>query len=449
MRWFAFSCVRSDGRRRHFGRGRKPVRPAPRPARQPGSECRRYLLLRERRPHHRQPRDDAGRQFAAGPSCLRLYPADRPLRDLTEPAEPHADHQDRAGRPAGCAHCRRSRPARRGSSSGCRTNGTASSSSPAPRGRAASSTAISLGAITCCSKGYAYVSQNKGVLNLFLVDDAPPDPLGCRLNPSSTIFVHFYDNDPATPFTRWTEFMNRGGAHRKAMPSRRYYGRSSAPHLCGRHLEWRLSSAAGARDRTRAVRWRDRLGRDVCRSGGAEHLERAAPAILNFPDYAASGFDSEQHRGQEHRRDRLPARPRVACRTLSVGSLLDQFWEVTLCQWQKRLDPTYDTYGSGTGTYSYVDRLSASDVGANVAAITTTGDIGKPLITVAGTMDALLPINLHARAYARAVAAALSEEVIRRANTTTTATRAPHTASTRCRTATTSRPTRTPFRSSS
>jgi len=53
--------------------------------------------------------------------------------------------------------------------------------------------------------------------------------------------------------------------------------------------------------------------------------------------------------------------------------------------------------------------LSASDVGADVAAITTTGEIGKPLITVAGTMDALLPINLPARAYAR-VAAALFDQ---------------------------------------
>src|SRR5262249_21005980 len=81
----------------------------------------------------------------------------------------------------------------------------------------------------------------------------------------------------------------------------------------------------------------------------------------------------------------------------------------TLCQWQKRLDPNYDTYGSGTGTYSYPARLAASDVGANVAAIATTGDIGKPLITVAGTLDALLPINLQARAYARAVAAASAQ----------------------------------------
>jgi 3HB-oligomer hydrolase (3HBOH) len=53
---------------------------------------------------------------------------------------------------------------------------------------------------------------------------------------------------------------------------------------------------------------------------------------------------------------------------------------------------------------------SASDVGAAVAAIATTGHIGKPLITIAGTMDALLPINLHARAHARAAAAVLTEQ---------------------------------------
>ena len=36
-------------------------------------------------------------------------------------------------------------------------------------------------------KGYAYASQNKGVLNFFLSSSA--DPLGCRLNPSSGTFV--------------------------------------------------------------------------------------------------------------------------------------------------------------------------------------------------------------------------------------------------------------------
>src|SRR5689334_12156971 len=42
-------------------------------------------------------------------------------------------------------------------------------------------------------KGYAYASQNKGVLNFQLTTAA--DPLGCRLNPASGIFVHFFDND--------------------------------------------------------------------------------------------------------------------------------------------------------------------------------------------------------------------------------------------------------------
>jgi hypothetical protein len=79
---------------------------------------------------------------------------------------------------------------------------------------------------------------------------------------------------------------------------------------------------------------------------------------------------------------------------------------VTQCQWQKRLDPAYDTYGSGTGTYNYVSRLSFSDVGAQFAAFSTTGRIKRPLVTVAGTMDALLPIDHHARAYARKVATA-------------------------------------------
>ena len=43
-------------------------------------------------------------------------------------------------------------------------------------------------------------------------------------------------------------------------------------------------------------------------------------------------------------------------------------------------------------------------------AFATTGRIQHPLITVAGTMDSLLPFNHHARAYARKVAAARDED---------------------------------------
>ncbi|HME91249.1 MAG TPA: hypothetical protein VKE49_07485, partial [Myxococcaceae bacterium] len=57
-------------------------------------------------------------------------------------------------------------------------------------------------------KGYAYASQNKGVLNLYISD--PDDPLACRLNPVPPLtWVHFYDNDPEKPFTQWQEFIVR------------------------------------------------------------------------------------------------------------------------------------------------------------------------------------------------------------------------------------------------
>jgi hypothetical protein len=131
------------------------------------------------------------------------------------------------------------------------------------------------------------------------------------------------------------------------------------------------------------------------------------PAVLNFPDYKASGYDPNSTAAKNIVLAGYPP-------DLVVGgqSLWEQysnsFWELTLCQWQKRLDPTYDTYASGTGTYNYVARLSQSNVGQNVAAITTTGQIKRPLVTVAGTMDALLPIDHNARAYQRSVAMAPS-----------------------------------------
>jgi hypothetical protein len=62
----------------------------------------------------------------------------------------------------------------------------------------------------------------------------------------------------------------------------------------------------------------------------------------------------------------------------------------------------------GTAKYNYLARLSQSEVGTNMAALATSGNIRRPLITVAGTMDALLPIDHHARAYARKVAQALA-----------------------------------------
>jgi hypothetical protein len=80
-----------------------------------------------------------------------------------------------------------------------------------------------------------------------------------------------------------------------------------------------------------------------------------------------------------------------------------------MCQWQKRFDPSYDTYDNdndGTGgldDYDYQARMTVPGVFVELAKVQTTGKIKKPLVTVAGTMDALLPPERHARAYQRAV----------------------------------------------
>jgi hypothetical protein len=261
-------------------------------------------------------------------------------------------------------------------------------------------------------KGYAYASQNKGTLNLQLLVNPTNDPLACRLNPTSPFSAHFYDNDPGQEFTRWAEFMAKAAelARRGVDAS---YGREP-------RRTYAVGTSNGGYQVRRAVESYPKLF-----DGGVDWegtfvdadlpniLVQLPPAILNYPDYVASNFSANSTASKNIRAAGYP--PDIVTRdgagTLT-GSLWtnhsNSFWEVTQCQWQKRLDPTYDTYGSGTGTYNYWARRSVSDVGANLASFATSGNIRRPLITVAGTMDALLPIDLHARAYARRVAEQLS-----------------------------------------
>ena len=251
-------------------------------------------------------------------------------------------------------------------------------------------------------KGYAYASQNKGVLNLQL--SAAADPLACRLAPTVPVFVHFYDNDAGQDFTRWAEFMI------KAAELAREGVRAGYGHHA--RFTYAVGTSNGGYQVRRAVETAPELfdgGVDWEGTFVDEHapnlLTDLPPAILNFPDYAASGLSPASTAAKNIQAAGYP--PDIVIGAASLwGRYNGQFWEVTQCQWQKRLDPAYDTYGSGTGTYNYVSRLSFSDVSAQLAAFATTGRIQRPLVTLAGTMDALLPIDHHARAYARKVAAA-------------------------------------------
>jgi hypothetical protein len=255
-------------------------------------------------------------------------------------------------------------------------------------------------------KGYAYASQNKGVYNLFVSSAA--DPLACRLNPDppifSNFFVHFYDNDPGQQFTRWTDFIviageiaQRGAQAAYGQPPRYTYavGTSNGGYQVRRAVETAPRVFDGGVD------WEGTFVDEH-----APNLMTDLPAaVLNFPDYRSGGFNSSSLAARNITAAGYP--PDIVVGAASFwGNHWNQFWEVTICQWQKRLDPTYDTYGSGLANYNYVNRLAVSDVGAQMAAFANSGEIQRPLVTVAGTMDALLPINHHARAYARKVDAA-------------------------------------------
>ena len=257
-------------------------------------------------------------------------------------------------------------------------------------------------------KGYAYASQNKGVLNLRVaaVSPTPPptDPLACRLNPASTVWVHFYDNDPEKPFTQWTQYMIEAGqfarqavkANYNHYPIRTYaVGTSNGGYQVRRAMEEAPELFDGGVD------WEGTF----IDARGPNILIDLPPAIKNFPAYVASGFDPNSQAAQNIIAAGYP--PDIVSGATSFWGLHSaQFWEVTQCQWQKRFDPDWQTYFdglndvTGTGGYDYFARVALDpSIAAGVGAVATTGKIKRPLITVSGTMDALLPIKRGARAY--------------------------------------------------
>jgi hypothetical protein len=254
-------------------------------------------------------------------------------------------------------------------------------------------------------KGYAYASQNKGVLNLKLSDAA--DPLACRLNPSSPTWVNFYDNGQGQEFTRWRDFMvlasklaRRGVEARYGKAPRYTYavGTSNGGYQVRRAIESAPEWFDGGVD------WEG----TYVDAGGPNLLTDLPAAVLNFPDYVAGGMNAASTAARNIRAAGYP--PDLVGGGSSLWSMNSaSFWEVTLCQWQKRLDPGYDTYGAGPENYNYHARQAVSDVAEQVEDFATNGRIKRPLITVAGTLDALLPIDHHARAYARKVAQVADE----------------------------------------
>lgn len=271
------------------------------------------------------------------------------------------------------------------------------------------------------AKGYSYASQNKGVLNFYLVsttsaEPPPSDPMLCRANPPGGVlsnwWLHYYDVDPEKPFTQWTYYMlQTASLAQKAVkaaygtPARRTYavGTSNGGYQVRRAVEEGPDLFDGGVD------WEG----TYIDPNGPNVLIELPVAVKNFPQYAADNYDMTKPAGQAILAAGYP--PDIVKRDSVTNAVTDSlwrryyfsYWEVTACQWQKRFDPTFQTY-TGTDTnlddYDFFARKAiVPSMHLDLAAVATTGKIKKPLITVAGTMDALLPPENHARAYERAV----------------------------------------------
>ena len=253
-------------------------------------------------------------------------------------------------------------------------------------------------------QGYAYASQNKGILNIFLSDAT--DPLACRLNPDSPVYAHGYALGPdpvgavrpERVWSDWTDYMievarlARGAiqAHYGHPPRYTYaVGTSNGGYQVRRAIENAPELFSGGID------WEGTDIRNV--------LIGLPPAIRNLPDYVASGYDPDSQAARNIRAAGYPPDIFNAAGVSLWKQYSDSYWEFTQCTFQKQFDFTYDTYGAGAGNYNFHQRAQITAVAERISHVQTTGDIKRPLITLAGTLDALLPIQLHARVYAESV----------------------------------------------
>ena len=161
-------------------------------------------------------------------------------------------------------------------------------------------------------KGYAYASQNKGVLNF--LSSRP-----CRTARRSTGLpaqpgladVRAFLRQRSRPALHALGPVH-GQARRnsRATASRRRYGRPP-------QFTYAVGTSNGGYQVRRAVEIAPKLfdgGVDWEGTFVDEHapnlLTDLPPAILNFPDYAGSGFSADKHRGEEHPGRGLSARHR-------------------------------------------------------------------------------------------------------------------------------------------
>ncbi|WP_030748640.1 tannase/feruloyl esterase family alpha/beta hydrolase [Streptomyces griseus] len=235
------------------------------------------------------------------------------------------------------------------------------------------------------AQGYAYAATDKGNTGLAFHRDgkAPGDAIAEW-------------NDRVTQLARAARTVAAQRYHRP--PSRTLAtGMSNGGYL----VRWQLENHPELYDG--GVDWEGTLWR----ADGPNLLDFLPRALRAYPVYAAGGEGAEAARAEMHAAG-FPA-----------GSEFlwpyhhKVYWDLTQRIYREELDPGFDgateagTPYCATGTpacdtdYDYATR--PEEVRRAVAKIALTGRIGKPLITLHGTLDNLLPIGRDSDVYARMV----------------------------------------------
>ncbi|MEV0094038.1 tannase/feruloyl esterase family alpha/beta hydrolase [Streptomyces sp. NPDC050738] len=235
------------------------------------------------------------------------------------------------------------------------------------------------------SRGYAFAATDKGNTGLSFYRD------GTR---------------PGDAIAEWNTRLTQLTRAARAVVTERYHrppartvatGMSNGGYL----VRWQLENHPELYDG--GVDWEGTLWR----SEGPNLFTFLPPALRAYPVYAAGGPGAEEARNALHDAG-YPA-----------GSEFlwpyhhQVYWDLTQRIYREELDPGFDgaaeagTPYCASGTpdcdtdYDYAARPAA--VHRAVDRIALTGRIGKPLITLQGTLDMLLPISKDSDVYARMV----------------------------------------------
>ena len=254
-------------------------------------------------------------------------------------------------------------------------------------------------------KGYAYASQNKGTMNYKPADNSnlsvscPLHPVadavaGSEANPL-LYFALLDDENSLIGVGRADQSgcSDRQGTYRSALRTQ------TVSYLCHGGIERWLPSAQSHRRSPRDLRRRRRVGSGFVATKRSELHWRVTGWPEKFLWYRAKGLDPNSDEAKAIQAAHFP--PDLVENGTSLWTLnCSQLWELTECLYVRKLDPDYNKRFPGLAAfadYNYVTRPES--VRENIEKFANNGVVRKPLISVHGTLDALIPLKGHARRY--------------------------------------------------